>query len=176
MAGPFQTPWSSPKPPLLPSGPVAEVSCGDIDALDASLAFLTDETLALSDGNGPDADGDLTWMLPKVIPLTRTGLTPYVALDLEFRLLGHTRGRRWITLLIEGRCGTWGELRLGFPSFAPGPKGWQLHTVTQRTAAPQNPAHENPPSPPELANEPEDADAEGSAKQKRDDIFRRMFG
>lgn len=170
MAGPFQTLGLRPSsPPLLPSGPATDVPCGDIGSLDSSLASLTNKTLALSDGHGPDANGDLTWMLPKVIPLTRTGLKPHVTLDLEFRLLGHITGRRWITILIEGDCGTRGELRLGFQSSG-GPDGWQLHVVAPAVPVPP-PAHEKPP---ELADEPEDA--EDSAKRKRDDIFKRMFG
>lgn len=174
MSGIFQL-WPSKQPPLKPNGTTAPVDCRDIDALDAELALWYGGTLALSDGHGPDSNGDLTWMRPKVIPLTRTGTKPYVTLDVEFKLIGRSRGRSWITLVVEGACGTQGELRLNYPSSSlvsasTGSRGWQLHVVTpHRVAAPP------PAAPPELADEPE-KDDEGSAKQKRDDIFRKMFG
>jgi len=179
-------PWTPKPPPLRPNGTTAPVGCDDIDALNTALATLRGKTLALSDGHGPDSNGDLTWMRPKVIPLTRTGTKPHVTLDVDIRLVGHSRSRNWITLLVEGACGTRGELRLNYPSSSmvprPGFKGWQLHVVTPHPSAvaPLPPsddplARENPPNPlPELANEPE-KDTEGS-EQKRDDIFRKMFG
>lgn len=169
MAGPFQ--FQSPKslrPPLRPSGTVAAARCDDIDALDAELAALVGRTLALSDGLGPDANGDLTWMIAKVIPLTRTGLKPCVSLSpVEFELLGHSRRGDRIDLAVEGGCGTRGELRLQYPR-----SGWRLYVVTP--IAPPS-AAPTPAAPPELADEPE-KDAEDSARRKRDDIFRRMFG
>ncbi len=176
MAGPFQL-WPSSPPPLKPGGAASPMDCDDIDALDAALAAMSPvngvlyKTLALSDGHGPDSNGDLTWMLPKVIPLTPTGVKPYVTLSVEFRLISHSKGRAWIDLLIEGDCGTRGELRLGYPSS--GRRGWQLHVVTHPCATPSpNPACGNAAPPPELADEPKKDDKDSS---KRDDIFREMF-
>lgn len=162
---------------LKPSGITKELPCYDIDALDtALLALSTGDVLALSDGHGADASGDLTWMLPKVIPLTRISNKPFVTLSLEFKLLDYNKGRSWINIIIEGSCGTLGEMRLNFGS-APTSnsranlKGWLLHLVTHHQVAS---APESPQAPAELASEPEDA--ENSVKRKRDDIFRKMFG
>jgi len=166
--------WTSKPQPLKPNGTTVPVDCDDIDVLDATLGTLRGRTMALSDGHGADSNGDLTWMRPKVIPLISTSTKPYVTLDVDIRLIGHSRGRCCITLLVEGACGGRGELRLSYPSSSMVPhtaKGWQLHVVTPYTAA----AHANATIPPELANEPE-KDAEGSARQKRDDIFKKMFG
>ena len=166
MAWPFSSLWT-PKPTLKPSGITTALCCYDINALDTALrAVSKGEMLALSDGHGPDANGELTWMLPKVIPLTRTGNKPFVILSLEFRLLGHKVDRVWIDVILEGDCGTQGELRLVFPPpVSANARGWQLHIVAP---------HQGAQAPPELMSEPEDA--ENSVKRKRDDIFRKMFG
>lgn len=175
MAGPFQL-WT-PKPVPQPNGITTELPCDDVDALDAALSSLAGEALALSDGHGPDANGDLTWMLPKVIPLTRTGTKPYVTLNLDFKLLSHSKGRDRIDMVIEGDCGTPGELRLRFSSSflsGSGPRGWQLHLVTPHPIMAAPLAQDKPLVPPELADEPEE-DAEDAAKRRRDDIFKKMF-
>ncbi len=162
MAGPFQFPSSSkpPKPPLKPNGTVATTKCDDIDSLDAELSALVGKTLALSDGLPPDANGNLIWMTAKVIPLTRTGLKPYVSLSpAEFKLLGHSRGTRRIDMTVEGGCGTRGELRLHYPR-----SGWRLYIVRPAAVKPP-PAQQQP----ELADEP------AGCGRRRDNIFRKMF-
>lgn len=170
-------------PPTVPSGPVTDLPCDSPDDLDAALVSRVGRKLALSDGYG-------TWMHPRVVPLIRGPKHPTVTLDTEFELVGHSRPKsNRIDLIVEGVCGTRGELRLMWPqsaySFPPGPRGWQLHLVgmivvgqlfgcTGGTGPPDHPHTPEPEPPiPEL-EEPDDPDE--SVKRKRDDLLREVFG
>lgn len=171
-------------PPILPpSGFLTDLPCDSPDDLDAVLASRVGRTLALSDGYG-------TWMRPKVVPLIRGPKRPTTTLDVEFELVGHSRPQsNRIDLVIEGACGTRGELRLMWPrsayGFPPGPRGWQLHIVGMIVIAPCCTGAIGPTSLPDPLGlepstpEPEEPvtsnDPDESIKRKRDDLLREMF-
>lgn len=144
------------------------------------------------------SDGFGTWMRLRVVLLVPSSKPTAVLSDVEFLLLGHSRHPafgtlNYLELTVEDVVfGTQGTLRLTFPA-----SGWRLHAIlptapawtappgawgTPRSSPPQADAPRPPPGAPQQADAPDQpptappmADAEGSARRKRDEIFRRMF-